>query len=215
MQYGITTSPVRYKQMVGRAGRAGHAARGDSYLLCESTAGPAVETMLRTPMPRVDSCLLATPRMKRLLLEGFGTGLMRTVEQVEIFLQATLLWHSAEYAELHACAKGCIAQLVEEGVIQWSTVNQEFCITDLGLATGAAGIESKEAKQTHRILAQAIDRGLSLCCNSGASKGFGATTCFRSTSCTAFPSLVCKNLGGLHFVCLRSANYAVLPTLAI
>ncbi len=166
--------------MVGRAGRAGHAARGDSYLLCESTAGPAVETMLRTPMPRVDSCLLATPRMKRLLLEGFGTGLMRTVEQVEIFLQATLLWHSAEYAELHACAKRCIEQLIEEGVVEWSTVDQEFCTTDLGLATSAAGIESNEAKQTHRILAQAIDRGLNLSCNSGASTGFGTTSCSRS-----------------------------------
>ena len=164
--------------MVGRAGRAGHAAHGDSFLLCESTAGAAVEAMLRAAMPRVESCLLATPRMKQLLLEGFGTGLVRTIEQVELYLQATLLWHSAEYAELHACVKGCIGQLVEEGVIEWSAVGQEFRPTSLGLATSAAGIESKEARQTHHILTQAIDRGLNLSCHSGASNVFGAATCY-------------------------------------
>ena len=162
--------------MVGRAGRAGQAAQGDSFLLCESPAGAAVEAMLRAAMPRVKSCLLATPRMKQLLLEGFGTGLVRTIEQVELYLQATLLWHSVEYAELHACAKSCIGQLIQEGVIEWSAVDQEFRPTSLGLATSAAGIDSKEARQTHHILAQTIARGLNLSCHSGASNDFGATT---------------------------------------
>ena len=159
--------------MVGRAGRAGHAVQGDSYLLCEISDGAAVEAMLCATMPRVESCLLDGKRMKRLLLEGFGTSLVRTIEQVELYLQATLLWHSVEYAELHACAKDCIGQLIEEGVIEWSTAHQEFCLTKLGVATSAAGIESNEAKQAYQILVHAIDRGMNLSCSLGASKGFG------------------------------------------
>lgn len=194
--------------MVGRAGRAGHAAYGDSYLLCERTDGAAVEAMLRATMPNVESCLLAPSRMKRLLLEGFSTGLVRTVEQVELYLQATLLWHSVEYAELHTCAKGSIEQLIEEGVIEWCTKNQQFRPTSLGLATGAAGIESKEAKHAHRMLAQVIHRGLNLSCNNGASKAFGKTLLSLSyqqaTMFSPFKHLlfVSGELGGLHLLFL-------------
>lgn len=176
--------------MVGRAGRAGHAVQGDSYLLCEISDGAAVQAMLCATMPRVESRLLDGKRMKRLLLEGFGTGLVRTVEQVELYLQATLLWHSVEYAELHACAKGCIEQLIEEGVIEWSTAPQEFCLTELGVATGAAGIESNEAKQAHEILLHAIDRGMNLSCSLGASKGFGKIHALLSGQCTQVDGLI-------------------------
>ena len=155
----------RYKQMIGRAGRAGHADQGDSYLLCESSDGREVEAMLRASMPRVESCLLFPARMKRLLLEGLGSGLVRTVDQVELYLQATLLWHAVEYAELHAQAKVCIEELVADGVIEWSATDQEFRPTTLGVAASVAGVDSKEAKQTHRLLSQAIERGLSLSCN--------------------------------------------------
>ena len=48
----------RYKQMIGRAGRAGFATTGKSYLLCDERELPMVKDMLRGELPEVRGALL-------------------------------------------------------------------------------------------------------------------------------------------------------------
>ena len=155
---------AKYKQMIGRAGRAGHAAAGDSYLLCKREESEAVETMLRGAMPPSDSVMLECARMKKLLLTGIGSGDVRTCEQLEAFLNHTLLAHgTAEYNDIHACAKDALKGLVDNGVIEWLPDKAEFAPTTLGLATACCGtIEPCEARSAHALLSHAIKGGVTL-----------------------------------------------------
>jgi replicative superfamily II helicase len=94
--------------MCGRAGRAGHAAAGDSYMLCEAKESVAVETMLRAKMLPSTSQLMDPPKMKKLLLEGMGNGAVRTLEHIDLFLQATLLYHSVEWVVSTQAISRCL-----------------------------------------------------------------------------------------------------------
>ena len=92
---GGTIPRGHYVQMVGRAGRAGLAAAGESYVLCEPAARADAAALLTAPLPALASRLLdpdatgATP-LDRLLLDGVAAAGGAAPAALAALVRATL-----------------------------------------------------------------------------------------------------------------------------
>lgn len=76
---------LNYRQMVGRAGRTGHATRGESYLIVKKCDEEAVRRILNTPIDQVIQVKnrdTERTNLSRFILEGISTGLTTTKSQI-------------------------------------------------------------------------------------------------------------------------------------
>lgn len=94
---------MMYKQMIGRAGRKGIDEKGESYLLCaDDKEGEIGKKLVSATYPPVKSCLYGnstdepSPALKRAVLEAIVTGLVTSIEEANLYLNATLLSHDTD-----------------------------------------------------------------------------------------------------------------------
>ncbi|XP_050081139.1 helicase POLQ-like [Anopheles maculipalpis] len=112
----------RYKQMVGRAGRAGFGETGDSILICTQRDIPQVCEMLCAPMDIAESSLIADDRayFKSLILSAIGLDLCETREALQALVRCTLLAQQAtrRSIDLEAVTDETITQLYQGNAIK-------------------------------------------------------------------------------------------------
>uniref|UniRef100_A0A182SDI4 Helicase POLQ-like n=1 Tax=Anopheles maculatus TaxID=74869 RepID=A0A182SDI4_9DIPT len=112
----------RYKQMVGRAGRAGFGETGESILICAQRDIPQVCEMLCAPMDIAESSLIADDRayFKSLILSAIGLELCETREALQALVQCTLLAQQAtrRTIDLEAITDETIVQLYQGNAIK-------------------------------------------------------------------------------------------------
>lgn len=92
------TTLSRYKQMAGRAGRAGLGETGESILICQKKDISAVCNLLCSPMDEANSSLHTENGLflKNLVLSSIGLGICSTRNDVIRFMSNTLLALQAE-----------------------------------------------------------------------------------------------------------------------
>ncbi|XP_058129329.1 helicase POLQ-like [Anopheles ziemanni] len=112
----------RYKQMVGRAGRAGFGETGDSILICAQRDIPQVCEMLCSPMDVAESSLIEDDRacFKSLVLSSIGLDLSVTRDALQAMVGSTLLAQQAKRRgiDLEAITDETIVQLYQGNAIK-------------------------------------------------------------------------------------------------
>jgi len=159
---GAYLSPADYKQMCGRAGRAGKDAYGESVLMGEQKEVSKLKSIIQAPMSAVSSCLVEEKRgMTKALLEVIAAGVVKDVRTIERFITLTLLGTQADREKNYTATKMGLQYLVNNKFIEYQSGQngQTLCATRLGVATFAAGVLSPEdALFVHDELHHARDR---------------------------------------------------------
>ncbi|XP_055631743.1 helicase POLQ-like [Toxorhynchites rutilus septentrionalis] len=115
----------RYKQMVGRAGRAGFGEHGDSILICSQKDIQAVCGLLCSPMDEANSSLHTEEFvfLKNLVLSTIGLGICTSRNDVQRFVTKTLLAIQADRlgVNLRKATDQALMSLYKENAIKTKT----------------------------------------------------------------------------------------------
>ncbi|KAL7729135.1 hypothetical protein ACLKA6_009605 [Drosophila palustris] len=103
---GKQMSSLTYRQMIGRAGRTGKDTLGESILICTESNARVGRDLVTAQLKPIRSCLDmdGSTHLKRALLEVISSGVASTREDIENFVNCTLL--SAQNSLESSTAKG-------------------------------------------------------------------------------------------------------------
>lgn len=103
---GKQMSSLTYRQMIGRAGRTGKDTLGESILICTDSNARIGRDLVTAELKPIRSCLDmdGSTHLKRALLEVISSGVASTREDIDNFVNCTLLsaqnsWRSSSKAE--------------------------------------------------------------------------------------------------------------------
>lgn len=144
----------QYRQMVGRAGRAGLASYGESILLCPENEWPAVREILSGGLsPVLSSLSSAKGALVAMLLSAIVLGLANTMEMLQQLLKVTLLYVQAQRLEvdIRKLCEEAVNDMIADSAIKCNidkcTGNKVFTVSLLGEAATKACMELSEAKR--------------------------------------------------------------------
>ena len=152
-------TPTRYKQMAGRAGRAGIDDEGES-ILCIPATRPlnAIIDLVNAPPSPIESCLSESKRgMRRVMAEAVGTGVVSTAEDVDRFIQCTLLAAQLDPGPVVQATQSALKSLCHDRFIMWDAKTQSFKPTPLGKAALGSGLDPEVCAQIRDDVARARD----------------------------------------------------------
>ncbi|KAG8454330.1 hypothetical protein GDO86_000826 [Hymenochirus boettgeri] len=142
---------AQYKQMVGRAGRAGIDCAGESILIIQEKDKELVQELVSKPMENCYSNLMhdSGKGFQSLLLSLVGLKIARTIEEIYNFVSYTLFSvqhsHFCKDMNLWDITKQSLESLIDKGLIYSRNCNEtERCIFEvskLGLATYKGSID--------------------------------------------------------------------------
>jgi len=143
-------SQSQYKQMIGRAGRAGIDTSGESILIIKDADKPKISHLFSGPLESCHSSLLAEngKGLHALLLTLVGLKLCSTVEELKQFMQNTLLFVQSELlsVDIDKQLETSLESLQQLGHVTISSAMQKgkIEVTHLGQATfkGCIDVES-------------------------------------------------------------------------
>ncbi|XP_050949840.1 helicase POLQ-like isoform X1 [Labeo rohita] len=156
----------QYKQMVGRAGRAGIDAMGESILILQDKDIPMAKKLLSAPMEKCYSNLLhdGGRGLLSLVLSLIGLKITTTVEQVRDFMKGTLLSvqeaHVSPERSLWDLTVESIETLKQKSLIEVSADlnNQTILqITRLGRATFKGSVDLSYCDLLYRDLSKGLE----------------------------------------------------------
>ncbi|KAM6984853.1 helicase POLQ-like [Aplochiton taeniatus] len=155
----------QYKQMVGRAGRAGIDSTGESILILQDKDKEMAKRLVSSPMENCYSNLLHDngSGVLRLILSLIGLSIANSLEQVRDFLSGTLLSVQERQLcverSLSAVAQECVELLKEKSLITVGAAPNYAAleITKLGRATYKGSVDLNYCDVLYKDLAKGLE----------------------------------------------------------
>uniref|UniRef100_A0A8C9T256 Helicase POLQ-like n=1 Tax=Scleropages formosus TaxID=113540 RepID=A0A8C9T256_SCLFO len=156
----------QYKQMIGRAGRAGIDARGESILILQEKDKLLVKQLVSSPMESCYSQLMHDngKGVHSLILSLVGLKIARTLEQIREFVLGTLLnvqeSHTCPERKLWDITQDSLEFLRQKGLLKVSKDcenNLVLEVTSLGRATYKGSIDMTYCDILYRDLSKGLD----------------------------------------------------------
>ncbi|NXY03612.1 HELQ Helicase, partial [Pteruthius melanotis] len=159
----------QYKQMIGRAGRAGIDSAGESILIVQEKDKHLVQDLVHSPMENCYSNLLLelTKGMHSLLLSLVGLKIAVTHEEVDNFMCCTLLGVQQQLLSkektLSEIIKDGLENLIEKGLLKGRISEKDhsskctLAITPLGKATFKGSIDLAYCNLLYRELKKGLE----------------------------------------------------------
>ncbi|NXU41979.1 HELQ Helicase, partial [Drymodes brunneopygia] len=159
----------QYKQMVGRAGRAGIDSAGESILIVQEKDKHLVQDLVHSPLDNCYSNLLLelTKGMQSLLLSLVGLKIAVTHEEVDNFMCNTLLGVQQQLLSkeksLSEVIKDGLENLIEKGLLKGRISEKDhdskctLTITPLGKATYKGSIDLAYCNLLYRELKKGLE----------------------------------------------------------
>nr|XP_025967922.1 helicase POLQ-like isoform X4 [Dromaius novaehollandiae] len=159
----------QYKQMIGRAGRAGIDSAGESILIVQEKDKQLVQDLVNSPLENCYSNLLPefTKGIQSLLLSLVGLKIAVTLEEIYSFMCCTLLGVqqqllSKEKSLLDIIKEG-VKNLIENGLLKGKISEKDhnsqsiLTITQLGKATYKGSIDLAYCNALYRDLKKGLE----------------------------------------------------------
>ncbi|KAL6774134.1 POLQ1 [Auxenochlorella protothecoides x Auxenochlorella symbiontica] len=152
-------TPTQYRQMAGRAGRAGVDAEGDSILLTGTGVTlHSLRALVRAPVSPIASCLTEDRKgMKRAMLEVVATGVVTEPSDVQQYIRCTLLAHMNSSKIVAATTVAALQWLGREdhAFVTWDRYHQVYRPSPLGCAALVSGFPPERCMAIHADLQRA------------------------------------------------------------
>ncbi|XP_077352892.1 helicase POLQ-like isoform X3 [Festucalex cinctus] len=149
----------QYKQMAGRAGRAGLDSEGESILILQEAQRHQATALLCAPVENCYSCLLDDQRksLLGLILSLVGLKVASRMEDLEEFVRGTLLFVQRQRADAHLddVLRECLHLLKVKGLVQ--VQGHSLQVTQLGRATFKGCVDVSHSEILYRNLQQGLD----------------------------------------------------------
>ena len=145
--------PRNLQQMIGRAGRAGLDDRGSAYVFVSQDVPEKVlekkieevRDMLEGDLPELESAL-AQAGMRRVMLEGCASGLVRHAREVKRYAQKTLLSALNDFDDyVQSIAVEALKWLQDEALLKWCPKTHTYSASNLGNAAAQSGMVKVES----------------------------------------------------------------------
>ena len=146
-------APRNLQQMIGRAGRAGLDDRGSAYVFVSQDVPDKllekkikeVRDMLEGDLPELESAL-AQAGMRRVMLEGCASGLVRHAREVKRYAQKTLLSALNDFDDyVQSIAVEALKWLQDEALLKWCPKTHTYSASNLGNAAAQSGMVKVES----------------------------------------------------------------------
>ncbi|NXY64556.1 HELQ Helicase, partial [Callaeas wilsoni] len=159
----------QYKQMIGRAGRAGIDSAGESILIVQEKDKHLVQDLVHSPLENCYSNLQLelTKGMQSLLLSLIGLKIAVTHEEVENFMRCTLLGVQQQLLSkeksLSEIIKDGLENIIEKGLLKRKISEKDhnsrctLTITPLGKATYKGSIDLAYCNLLYRELKKGLE----------------------------------------------------------
>ncbi|XP_054679456.1 helicase POLQ-like isoform X2 [Grus americana] len=159
----------QYKQMIGRAGRAGIDSAGESILIVQEKDKHLVRDLVNSPLENCYSNLLLelTKGMQSLLLSLVGLKIAVTHEEVDNFMCSTLLGVQQQLLSkeksLSEVIKDGLENLIEKGLLKRTISEKDhnskctLTVTPLGKATYKGSIDLAYCNLLYRELKKGLE----------------------------------------------------------
>nr|XP_046225741.1 LOW QUALITY PROTEIN: helicase POLQ-like [Oncorhynchus gorbuscha] len=155
----------QYKQMVGRAGRAGIDTHGESILILQDKDKVLVKKLVSAPMEICKSNLMHSDGkgVLSLILSVIGLNITNSLEQIRDFMSGTLLSVQEKQVclerSLWEVTQECVELLKEKGLVTVSTEPQDgsLQVTKLGRATYKGSVDLTYCDLLYRDLSKGLE----------------------------------------------------------
>ncbi|XP_073238132.1 helicase POLQ-like [Porites lutea] len=155
-------SQSQYKQMIGRAGRAGIDTSGESILIIKDADKPKISHLFSGPLESCRSSLLHQngKGLRVLLLTLVGLKLCSTVDELKQFMQKTLLFvqSPAQSVDIEKELETSLESLQQLGhvIITNTAQSRNIEVTHLGQATFKGCIDVESSPVIYREVTRAL-----------------------------------------------------------